>query len=142
VNVLVDTSVWSLVFRRRREHLSAADARLRLDVIELIKEGRVRIIGPVRQELLSGIRNERQYTNLRERLRAFPDEPLDTPDYEQATRVANACSATGISGSSIDFLICAAALERKWQIFSSDIDFRNYARAVKLPLSSPAARYA
>ena len=140
MNVLVDTSVWSLVLHRHREHRSAADARLRLEVTELVKEGRVQIIGPVRQELLSGIRNQEQYTNLRERLRAFPDEPLETADYEQATRVANACRATGISGSSIDFLICAAALERKWQIFSSDIDFRNYARAVKLPLYSPAAR--
>jgi predicted nucleic acid-binding protein len=140
VNVLVDTSVWSLVFRRPKEHLSAADARLRLEVTELVKEGRVQIIGPVRQELLSGIRNEQQYTTLKERLRAFPDEPLETTDYEQAARVANACRAMGISGSSIDFLICAAALERRWQIFSSDIDFRNYARAVKLTLYSPATR--
>ena len=138
--MLVDTSVWSLIFRRRREHLNAADARLRSEVAELIKDGRVRIIGPVRQELLSGIRNEQQYMKLRGRLRAFRDEPLAASDYEQAARIANTCRAMGISGSSIDFLICSAALERNWQIFSTDVDFLSYARAVKLPLYSPAAR--
>ncbi len=43
------------------------------------------------------------------------------------------------SGSAIDFLICAVAMERGWQIFTSDDDFRLYGEAVPLPLYTSRA---
>lgn len=54
MNVLVDTPVWSLALRRRKP-LPPADRRVVDEFHELIAEQRVGIIGPIRQEVLSGI---------------------------------------------------------------------------------------
>ena len=56
MNVLVDTSVWSLALRRHAQDLSAAEVSVVGELTELIKEGRTRVIGLVRQGLLSGIK--------------------------------------------------------------------------------------
>jgi hypothetical protein len=48
----------------------------------LISEARVRIIGPVRQEILSGIKSERQFKQLKHHLAAFPDVPSTIADFE------------------------------------------------------------
>jgi hypothetical protein len=91
MNILVDTSVWSLALRRKSEHLSTAERSLVAELSELIREGRARIIGLVRQELLSGIRTTEQYESLRLHLRSFPDEPIDTSDHEEAAKAGNQC---------------------------------------------------
>jgi hypothetical protein len=54
MNALVDTSVWSLALRRKTENLSTNERLLVAELSELIREGRARVIGLVRQELLSG----------------------------------------------------------------------------------------
>lgn len=85
MNVLVDTSVWSLALRRGRPTSEASTEEL----TELIKEGRVTMFGPIRQELLSGIKSEAQYRAVRDRLRAFSDLPLESTDYEEAAACFN-----------------------------------------------------
>jgi hypothetical protein len=50
-----DTSVWSLALRRKNESLSTNERFLVTELSELIREGRARMIGLVRQELLSGV---------------------------------------------------------------------------------------
>jgi predicted nucleic acid-binding protein len=137
VNTVVDTSVWSLALRRKLEDLSASDRVLIDDLTELIKEGRARILGPVRQEILSGIRNADQYEKLRLALRSFRDEPIETSDYEAAAKAGNACRSKGIAVSTIDLLICAVALSRRWSIFTTDPDFKNYAKVLPITLYSP-----
>ena len=132
--VLVDTSVWSLFLRRQSRHLSPEQARAKQELAELITEGLAQIIGPIRQELLSGIREEAQYRALRERLRAFSDVSLTTEDYEQAAEACNHCRARGISGSAVDFLICASAMRRSWPVFATARNFRSYARLIPLRL--------
>ena len=78
MNVLVDTSVWSLALRRKNESLSTKEKLLVAELSELIREGRTRMIGLVRQELLSGIKATEQYDKLRVHLRSFPDQVVDT----------------------------------------------------------------
>src|SRR5713101_6662411 len=112
MKILVDTSVWSLAFRRKMRPAGGFETTFLNELVELIEDGRAQMIGPVRQELLCGIREEHQYTQLRQRVRAFPDEPLVITDYERSAQVTNQCNSAGISGSPIDFLICAAAMER------------------------------
>ena len=130
MNVLVDTPIWSLALRRRRADLSARDQKLVTALRELIQEGRAQIVGPIRQEILSGMREVAHYGNVRDQLRAFPEPLLEAGDYEEAAQMSNQCRRRGISGSPIDFLICAVAKRYHWQIFTTDRDFENYGRVI------------
>lgn len=68
MNVLVDTSVWSLVLRRTGDvdHPEAAELRA------LIADLAVRIIGPIRQEILSGIKSGAHLTSFVKHSGLFP----------------------------------------------------------------------
>jgi predicted nucleic acid-binding protein len=138
MNVLVDTSVWSLALRRKTESLNATEKFIVAELSEIALEGRARLIGLVRQELLSGIKTMEQYEKLRLHLRSFPDEPIDTSDYEEAAKVGNRCRGKRIVVSIVDILICAVAMKREWAIFTADPDFTNYMKV--LPISIHASR--
>jgi hypothetical protein len=139
MNTLVDTSVWSLALRRQPKDLNAAEQSVVRELADLTREGRARIIGLIRQELLSGIRLPAQYERLRVALRAFPDEPIDTSDFEAAATAGNGCRARGVTASVVDALICQVALSRQWSIFTTDPDFKNYAKALPIKLHVPRA---
>jgi predicted nucleic acid-binding protein len=135
--VLVDTPVWSLALRRRPEQLNGPQQVLVNVLAELIREGRAQIFGPIRQELLSGIREEAQFSKIRDHLRAFQEPQIEAEDYEDAALMNNRCRSRGIAGSPADFLICATAHRRDWAIFTTDKDFRNYASELPIRLHSP-----
>jgi predicted nucleic acid-binding protein len=137
VNVLIDTSVWSLALRRKARDLSPAEKAAVSELTELIQEGRARIIGLVRQELLSGIKTSGQYERLRGILRTFPDEAIITLDYEAAAKAGNDCRAKGVAVSVSDMLICAIGMAREWPIFTTDPDFRNYTGVLPVKLHTP-----
>jgi predicted nucleic acid-binding protein len=132
--VLVDTPIWSLALRRALSDLNHREQILISALRDSIRDGRAQLVGPVRQELLSGIRQEKTFTELRDYLRAFDEPNLSIEDYEEAARIHNQCRLRGIAGSAIDFLICAAAIRRDWQIFTTDPDFTHYAKACPLQL--------
>jgi len=132
--VLVDTSVWSLALRRKSGDLNARERDLSVALAELIREGRAQIVGVVRQELLSGIREAERFEKLRDYLRAFDEPVLEIADYEAAAEAHNRCRSRGIAGSAIDFLICAVALRREWQVFTSDGDFEAYSKVLAVRL--------
>ena len=117
--------------------LSAPEKVLVRELSELIKEGRARILAVVRQELLSGIKTTEQFETLRITLRSFPDEPLDTADYEAAARASNVCRSKGVAVSVVDALICAVGTTRDWSIFTTDPDFRSYATFLPIRLHIP-----
>ncbi len=125
--------------RRRPEHLSVQEQQLCEVLAELIREGRVQLLGPIRQELLSGIREETQFRKLRDYLRAFQEHPLEAANYEEAAHMNSRCRARGIAGSAPDFLICSAAHRRGWAIFTTDRDFQNYVSVLPVRLH-PALR--
>jgi predicted nucleic acid-binding protein len=133
MSIVVDTSVWSLALRRRRASVQPEA----LELAELVKEGRASIMGPIRQELLSGVPSEHQYQTLREHLRPFPDIPLEVDDFEEAAAFFNRCRARGVQGSNTDFLICAVAVRRKLPILTTDTDFSHLARLLPIHLHRP-----
>ncbi|HTR27463.1 MAG TPA: PIN domain-containing protein [Terriglobales bacterium] len=135
--VLVDTPIWSLALRRKPTDLSAREESLTRALAELIREGRAQLIGIVRQELLSGIREPEKFDKLCNYLRAFDDIQLDTADYEEAAQLNNRCRTRGIAGSAIDFLICAVADRRHWQIFTADTDFERFQTVLGFKLYRP-----
>lgn len=134
MNVLVDTSIWSLAYRRSDADLNGTEKKQKLELAELIQEGRIRVIGPICQELLSGIRISAKFALIKADLRSFEEEKLSLLDFERAAEVSNTLRGKGISGSPIDCLICAVAMDRDMTVFTADEDFRHYARHIPLRL--------
>ena len=131
MSVLVDTSVWSRALRRRNVDGESVVVR---ELRDLVAEGGALMIGPVRQELLSGIKHARQYEELRDVLRAFPDVVVTTTDYERGAEHFNRCRGRGLQGSNTDFLICAVAERLGAAIFTTDEDFIHFARVLPIRL--------
>ncbi|MDA0752799.1 MAG: hypothetical protein O2964_19030, partial [Verrucomicrobia bacterium] len=100
----------------------------------LIANGEVVMIGPIRQEILSGIKNFTQYEQIKNSLRAFPSHIIEEPIFEMAASCFNLCRSRGIQGSHTDFLICACSIKWKIPILSKDKDFVHYAKHIPIEL--------
>ncbi|MCK9426167.1 MAG: PIN domain-containing protein [Ignavibacteriaceae bacterium] len=125
---LVDTSVWSLAFRREGKHHEKIVALLS----ELIDKKRIVLSGPVRQELLSGIKQPEQFRLLKSRLRHFKDLPVSTEDHELAAEFYNQCRAKGVQASNTDFLLCSLAVNSDLVLLTSDQDFLRIEKHIKV----------
>ena len=130
MKVIVDTSVWSLALRRDKQESNPTVHEFR----RMIQDHRVQMIGPIRQEILSGIRSESQFKKLRKHLKSFPDLPAMTEDYVTAAKYFNSFHSKGIQGSNIDFLICAMANRNKFSIFTTDKDFELFSKHIQIVL--------
>lgn len=128
--VLVDTCIWSLALRGK----SVRDVAVSNSLSHLIDQGAVMIIGPIRQELLSGYSNVNQYLKLKTKLDYFPNEQILGEDYILAAEFSNACRVKGVQGSHIDFLICAVSVRANIEIFTTDKDFAHYKKYLPIEL--------
>jgi predicted nucleic acid-binding protein len=131
MRVIVDTSVWSLALRRQPKTNDSTVNKLR----DLIADGRVILLGAVRQEILSGIKHQEQFEKLKDYLRAFPNLSLNAEDYELAADYFNICRRHGIQGANTDFLICATANRRNYEIFTTDKDFIGFCEYLPIVLT-------
>ncbi|HEV2104017.1 MAG TPA: PIN domain-containing protein [Candidatus Acidoferrum sp.] len=136
MNVLVDTCVWSLALRRRVEHRNARETAQVEALNAAIESGAVKVLGIVRQELLTGIKTRQQFDNLKGIMDAFPDAEIASEDYIEAAKLGNACYAKGVAPSVVDMLLCAVANRYGWGIFTTDPDFDRYSRIIDLKLHS------
>jgi len=139
MKVLVDTSIWSLALRRHGSRLNKNELIYLDELKELINESRATIIGPIRQEILSGISSHDQFTVLKEKLSYFNDIMITTHDYESAAELFNTCRRKGIQGSHIDFLICAVSINQEFSIYTLDKDFKRYMKYCNIILHEPRA---
>jgi predicted nucleic acid-binding protein len=127
--VIVDTSVWSLALRRRNP-VNAPETEA---LTELIEKGQAIMIGPVRQEILSGVRYTVQFDRLKSALGAFPDEPMQSSDFVEAARICNKCLDSGIVIGNTTCLIAAIAIAREMEILTIDPEFRKLASVGEIP---------
>ena len=123
MSVIVDTVIWSLALRR---NALGQNSGITDQLQGLIRNNQVRLLGAIRQEILSGLRTPEQFNRLRDTLRAFPDTALVAEDYELAAEYFNTCRQRGVQGSNTDFLICAVAHRRHDQILTADRDFQHF----------------
>ena len=137
MTILVDTTIWSLALRRRAHQLSPAEKRLVENWADLVTSGRAALTGPVRQEVLSGIRSEEVFEALHEKLSSFHCLETLPGDYVLAARFFNLCRSHGVAGSHIDMLICATAHSYDVPIFTTDPDFSGYARHLPIRMHDP-----
>ncbi len=130
MRVLPDTPIWSAAFRRGEDVAGS----YRQEMLRLVNQGVVEIIGPIRQEILSGIRERPKFELVRDRLRTFPDLEITTEDYEEAASFYNQCRSVGIQGSFTDFVICAVSVRYQLAIFTDDKDFVGYKKILPIRL--------
>ncbi len=130
MRVLVDTCVWTRFLRRGRP----ADNPVAGEVRRLVRMDAVEMLGCIRQELLSGVRPQDRFEQLKQYLRFYPNLPLDAQDDETAASYYNLCRDKGIYGTPVDLLICAVAVRHGLSIFTTDHDFEHYARCLPIDL--------
>ena len=130
MKVLVDTPIWSYALRTFNKKYQYEIDQL----TSLISDQRALIIGPIRQEILSGYSDLRKFKRLKEKLSYFENTPVQDIDYELAAELCNHCRKKGIQGSHIDFLICAVAKRIDVPIFTTDKDFVRYQRIISIKL--------
>ncbi|MEN8151606.1 MAG: PIN domain-containing protein [Planctomycetota bacterium] len=114
--ILVDTSVWIAVFRRRKPFDLEAVAAFE-EVVTCL---------PVIQEVLQGFREEAAFRAAEEAMFSLP--VVETPLSEAVFRDAVALYRTGRSvgttvRSSVDCLIAACALRHDLEVLHADRDF-------------------
>ncbi len=133
--VVIDSSVWSFILRRRlpdasnpwvhafREHVSGDDA--------------IVLLGPILQELLSGLRWPRDFERLLKALDPFPLVPLERGTHILAARISNQCRRRGVQTTAGDCLIAAGCVEYGYPLLTADQDFARIARHCDLRLLPP-----
>jgi predicted nucleic acid-binding protein len=102
VTLLVDTSVWSLAFRR--------DADLRAPQVEALRAALHRgdaivTAGLIPQELLQGFAGPKARKELLEKFSALPMLVPDRTDHIDAAELRNRCRRAGVRIGTIDALI-------------------------------------
>ena len=130
MKVLIDTPIWSYALRSQNENYQTEIDQL----TSLIQDQRATIIGPIRQEILSGYSDLKKFSILKKKLSYFENTAILDSDYELAAEFSNKCRKNGIQGSHIDFLICAVANRADLPIFTTDKDFNHYQRIVPIKL--------
>lgn len=133
MHVLVDTCVWSQALRRTQGSGNPHVRELR----DLISDNRACIMGPIRQEVLSGIRLKQHFQTVQTHLSAFPDLLIKTIDYECAAEFSNLLRGKGVQGSAIDFIICAVACRYSLLIYTVDSDFNHFSKHLPIKLYNP-----
>lgn len=129
MKILADTCVWSQVLRLKDSNLE-----LSKKLTDFVNDGRIVMMGPIRQELLSGISKTQQFNKLKETLSSFEDIPLKTKHFVKAVEFSNICRNKGVQGSTTDFLICAVAYIENVVIFTTDNDFEKYKKYLPIKL--------
>lgn len=129
--VLVDSCVWSAALRRKKTPVIPEEAVV---LRQLIQQHRAVMIGPVLQEVLTGIRYEAQFMRLQKKLEAFKLLSITSADYIQAASYSNICRGKGVQGSHTDYLIAAIGIKYQIPVFTTDNDFSHYQKHIPVQL--------
>lgn len=132
--LLVDTSIWSLAFRR---DVRSTDARVEHLRASLVGGADVAVTGIVLQELLQGIRGPKDRDRLVERLAALPLIQPDRADHVEAATIHTTCRRAGVQLATVDALLAALCIRRDLALLTADRDFDHAARVIPLRVWSP-----
>ena len=136
MSLFVDTSVWSLAFRRE----APAAANERRELVRAIEAGEeIVTTGLVLQELLQGFSGPRSRTQILDRFVALPLLVPDRRDHVEAAELRNKCRRGGVQVGTIDALLAQLCLRYDLTMLTTDQDFRDIAGHCALKLwTSPA----
>jgi len=126
--VLVDTSIWIDFFQAPESHTGS-------ELVSLIKDhNTVALCGIVLQEVLQGIRNQKSFVLVRERLLKFPFVEANLDTWLLAASLYRDLRAKGITMPSVDVTIAAIAIQNDMSLFSRDSHFEEVVRVSDLRL--------
>ncbi len=131
MNCLPDTSAWSMLLRRRRPG-SQDHPVARLLRSQLEGTGSVFLTGIIYQEVLQGIRLEKQRLQLIKLLAPLPMLDPVRMTHERAARLRGRCLSAGVTVSTIDVLIAQVAIDFDCALLSADQDFQAIAEHSRL----------
>ena len=136
MSLFVDTSVWSLAFRRD----APASANERRELVRAIEAGEELVTtGLVLQELLQGFSGPRDRRQILDRFAALPVLVPDRREHADAAELKNKCRRRGVQTGTIDALLAQLCLRHDLMMLTADRDFRNIARHCVLRLwTAPA----
>jgi predicted nucleic acid-binding protein len=127
--LLVDTSVWSLAYRRGIPLDSTEVGALR---DALAGGDRIVTTGVILLELLRGFVPSQAQQTIRESLGGLDIVEPSWTDYEAAAGLSNTCRRSGVQLSSIDALIAQLAISHDLALLTTDQDFVHAARHIPL----------
>ena len=126
MNLVIDTSVWSLVLRRPR--IDETHPLVRALLVHIEANDTIFLIGSILQELLDGLRDKKDFDRLVNLLEPFPPLSLERDTYVAAAELRQRCRSRGIQVGPIDCLIAAACIQHGCPLLTADLDFSQIAR--------------
>lgn len=132
---LVDTSVWSLAFRR--------DAQSHAPQVEVLRSALgggepVVTTGLILQELLQGFLGPRARSDIVNRFAALPLIVPERMDYIDAADLRNSCRRSGVQLGTIDALLAQLSIRHKMLLLTADNDFTLAAAYCALRVWTPS----
>jgi predicted nucleic acid-binding protein len=132
--IFVDTSVWSVAFRRKQE---SANIHIINQLKTLIEKDESLIVpGIVFQELLSGLKEEAQFNRMYQLITGFTILVANESHHKLAAQIANNCRKNGVATSTSDCLIAAMTISYNAQLLTTDKDFGYMANYCDLKIYS------
>lgn len=131
MSLFVDTSVWSLAFRR-----DVPEATPQTRALVQALEGRQMVVttGLVLQELLQGFSGPKARAGILERFAALPLLAPDREDHIAAADLRNACRRAGLQLGTINALLAQLCIRHDLTMLTADQDFTHLAQYCSLQL--------
>jgi predicted nucleic acid-binding protein len=120
VTLFVDTTVWSLAFRRDQAS-AAPEVRMLRDALEGGET--IVVTGLVLQELLQGFAGPRARKDIIDRFTALPLLTPDRQDHIDAADLRNRCRRAGLQIGTIDAVIAQLCMRHQLKLLTTDNDF-------------------
>ncbi|PJZ59443.1 PIN domain-containing protein [Leptospira adleri] len=129
MKLLVDTSVWSEALRRKGKTLKSEETFL-YQIIQ--NEDDIFVTGIILQEILTGIKEPKIFSEIEEQFRYFNFISPSEKDHIEAAKLRNSLSKKGITLATIDALIAQIAITHNLILVTYDNDFLRLSGITKL----------
>ena len=137
MSLFVDTSVWSLAFRR---DVPSSAPEVEVLVRAIKGDDMLLATGLILQELLQGFLGPKAQAQILDRFAAIPLIVPDRVDHVEAAALRNRCRRAGIQAGTIDALLAQLCLRHDLTMLSADEDFRHIAQECDLRLWGGASQ--
>jgi len=134
VTLFVDTSVWSLAFRR---DVASTAAEVAVLCQALDRGDTIVTTGLILQELLQGFSGPRARKDIIDRFGALPLLGPDRQDHIDAAELRNRCRRAGVQTGTIDALLAQLCIRHALTLLTTDNDFVHMAAHCPLQVWKP-----